>query len=191
MGSWSPDSKTHVATMTQGDFKANEKSITIKSPTAIKIELTQTDGTKTVLKESIKLLEGEIIDATILSKNSLIKFLQEQVKDAKEKGVLFSVHLKATMMKVSDPVIFGHVVKVFFADVFKKHSATFKKIDINANDGLEILLKKIKSLPDSERKQIESDIENTINPSGPALGPCVQFLTKWGNQLTRTKRYHY
>ena len=168
MGAWSADSKTHVATMTQGDFKANEKSITIKSPTAVKIELTQTDGTKTVLKENIKLQEGEIIDATVLSKNALIKFLQEQVQDAKEKGVLFSVHLKATMMKVSDPVIFGHVVKVFFADVFKKHSATFKKIDFNANDGLEILLKKIKSLPDAERKQIESDIENTIN-QGPAL----------------------
>ena len=166
MGAWSADSKTHVATMTQGDFKANEKSI--KSPTAVKIELTQTDGTKTVLKENIKLQEGEIIDATVLSKNALIKFLQEQVQDAKEKGVLFSVHLKATMMKVSDPVIFGHVVKVFFADVFKKHSATFKKIDFNANDGLEILLKKIKSLPDAERKQIESDIENTIN-QGPAL----------------------
>eukprot|EP01089_Gocevia_fonbrunei_P014725 TRINITY_DN409_c0_g1_i2.p1 TRINITY_DN409_c0_g1~~TRINITY_DN409_c0_g1_i2.p1 ORF type:complete len:300 (+),score=65.89 TRINITY_DN409_c0_g1_i2:518-1417(+) len=134
MGAWSADSKTHVATMTQGDFKANEKSITIKSPTAVKIELTQTDGTKTVLKENIKLQEGEIIDATVLSKNALIKFLQEQVQDAKEKGVLFSIHLKATMMKVSDPVIFGHVVKVFFADVFKKHSATFKKIDFNAND---------------------------------------------------------
>ncbi|HCO82038.1 MAG TPA: NADP-dependent isocitrate dehydrogenase, partial [Arenibacter sp.] len=168
MGAWSADSKTHVATMTQGDFKANEKSITIKSPTAVKIELTQTDGTKTVLKENIKLQKGEIIDATVLSKNALIKFLQEQVQDAKEKGVLFSVHLKATMMKVSDPVIFGHVVKVFFADVFKKHSATFKKIDFNANDGLEILLKKIKSLPDAERKQIESDIENTIN-QGPDL----------------------
>ena len=168
MGAWSADSKTHVATMTQGDFKANEKSITIKSPTAVKIELTQTDGTKTVLKENIKLQEGEIIDATVLSKNALIKFLQEQVQDAKEKGVLFSVHLKATMMKVSDPVIFGHVVKVFFADVFKKHSAAFKKIDFNANDGLEILLKKIKSLPDAERTQIESDIENTIN-QGPDL----------------------
>ncbi|MDL5513545.1 NADP-dependent isocitrate dehydrogenase [Arenibacter sp. M-2] len=168
MGAWSADSKTHVATMTQGDFKSNEKSITLQSATAVKIELTQTDGTKTLLKESIQLQKGEIIDATVLSKKALVKFLQEQVKDAKEKGVLFSVHLKATMMKVSDPVIFGHVVKVFFADVFKKHSATFHKIDVNANDGLEILLKKIKSLPDSERQEIESDIEKTIQ-QGPAL----------------------
>ncbi|PXX23438.1 NADP-dependent isocitrate dehydrogenase [Arenibacter sp. ARW7G5Y1] len=168
MGAWSADSKTHVATMTEGDFKSNEKSITLQSATAVKIELTQTDGTKTLLKESIQLQKGEIIDATVLSKKALVKFLQEQVKDAKEKGVLFSVHLKATMMKVSDPVIFGHVVKVFFADVFKKHSATFHKIDVNANDGLEILLKKIKSLPDSERQEIESDIEKTIQ-QGPAL----------------------
>tara|TARA_R110002050_G_scaffold25378_2_gene67704 strand:- start:4712 stop:6931 length:2220 start_codon:yes stop_codon:yes gene_type:complete len=168
MGAWSADSKTHVATMTEGDFKSNEKSITLQSATAVKIELTQTDGTKTLLKESIQLQKGEIIDATVLNKKALVKFLQEQVKDAKEKGVLFSVHLKATMMKVSDPVIFGHVVKVFFADVFKKHSATFHKIDVNANDGLEILLKKIKSLPDSERQEIESDIEKTIQ-QGPAL----------------------
>ena len=168
MGAWNADSKTHVATMTHGDFKSNEKSVTIKSPGSVKIELAQADGTKTLLKENIKLMEGDIIDATVLNKNALIKFLQEQVKDAKEKGVLFSVHLKATMMKVSDPVIFGHIVKVFFADVFEKHSATFNKIDINANDGLEILLKKIKTLPDAERKQIEADIENTIQ-HGPAL----------------------
>ena len=168
MGAWSADSKTHVATMTHGDFKSNEKSVTLKAPTSVNIELTKTDGSKILLKEDIKLLAGEIIDGTVLSKKALVAFLQEQVKDAKEKGVLFSVHLKATMMKVSDPVIFGHAVKVFFADVFKKHSSTFDKIGINANDGLESLLKKIKVLPDSERQQIESDIENAIK-NGPAL----------------------
>jgi isocitrate dehydrogenase len=168
MGAWSPDSNTHVATMSHGDFKSNEKSTTLKDATTVNIVLTKTDGSTVVLKENLKLLKDEIIDATLLSKKALINFLQEQVKDAKDKGVLFSVHLKATMMKVSDPVIFGHVVKVFFADVFKKHSATFNRIDINANDGLENLLNKIKSLPDTERKQIESDIEKTI-AQGPSL----------------------
>lgn len=168
MGAWTADSKTHVATMGHGDFKSNEISVTLNEATAVNIALTQTDGTTETLKENLGLLKGEIIDATVLSKKALISFLQEQVKDSKDKGVLFSLHLKATMMKVSDPIIFGHAVKVFFQDIFNKYSATFDKIGISANDGLESLFNKIQSLPEAERSQIEADIAKTIE-EGPAL----------------------
>ncbi|SDL45923.1 NADP-dependent isocitrate dehydrogenase [Kriegella aquimaris] len=168
MGAWSADSKTHVATMEHGDFKANEKSITLPHATSIRIELQKTDGTTVVLKEKLALLEGEIIDATIMSKKALLSFLKEQLKDAKEKGVLFSLHMKATMMKVSDPIIFGHAVKTFFADVFAKYDTLLASIGANANDGLENLLNKLKELPEDKRKEIEADIENAI-ANGPAL----------------------
>lgn len=168
MGAWTADSKTHVATMGQGDFKSNEISVTLNEATVVNIVLTQTNGTTETLKENLNLLKGEIIDATVLSKKALISFLQEQVKDSKDKGVLFSLHLKATMMKVSDPIIFGHAVKVFFQDIFNKYSATFDKIGISANDGLESLFNKIQGLPEAERKQIEADIAKTIE-EGPAL----------------------
>ena len=168
MGAWTADSKTHVAPMGHGDFKSNEISVTLNEATAVNIVLTQTDGTTETLKENLGLLKGEIIDATVLSKKALISFLQEQVKDSKDKGVLFSLHLKATMMKVSDPIIFGHAVKVFFQDIFNKYSATFDKIGIIANDGLESLFNKIQSLPEAERSQIEADIAKTIE-EGPAL----------------------
>lgn len=168
MGAWSPESKTHVATMEHGDFKSNEKSITLKEATTINVVHTGTDGTKIILKENLPLLQGEIIDATVLSKKALLKFLEEQIRDAKDKGILFSLHMKATMMKVSDPIIFGHAVKIFFDDVFKKYGETFKKIGVNANNGLEDLLNKIKELPETERKEIEKDMENTIH-NGPAL----------------------
>ncbi|MBT8185229.1 MAG: NADP-dependent isocitrate dehydrogenase, partial [Eudoraea sp.] len=128
MGAWSPDSKTHVATMSHGDFKSNEKSRTMESDSAISIELHQENGEITVLKENVALLAGEIIDATVLSKNALITFLKEAYRDAKESGVLFSIHLKATMMKVSDPIIFGHVMEVYFCDLFIKHKAAFEEL---------------------------------------------------------------
>ena len=168
MGAWSADSKTHVATMGHGDFKSNEKSITLKEATTIKVVLTKSDGTKTILREGIDLLQDEIIDATVLSKKALLEFLGEQIRDAKDKGILFSLHMKATMMKVSDPIIFGHAVKVFFADVFKKHAATFNNIGVNANNGLEDLLNKIKGLPETERKEVEKDMADAIH-NGPAL----------------------
>ncbi|WP_339710158.1 NADP-dependent isocitrate dehydrogenase [uncultured Kriegella sp.] len=168
MGAWSPDSKTHVATMEHGDFKANEKSITLAHATNVKIELQQTDGTSVVLKEKLALLEGEIVDATVMSRKALLSFLKEQLKDAKENGVLFSLHMKATMMKVSDPIIFGHAVKTFFADVFEKHEALLASIGANANDGLENLLNKLKELPEDKRSEVEADIENAI-ANGPAL----------------------
>ncbi len=168
MGAWSPNSKTHVATMSHGDFKSNEKSLTIPEATNVRIEVLKKDGTVITLKEKVSLLAGEIMDATVMSKKALLSFLKEQAIDAKEKGVLFSLHMKATMMKVSDPIIFGHAVKVFFADVFKKHAATFESIGINANYGLENLLNKLNELPEAKRKEIETDIENII-ANGPSL----------------------
>ncbi|SIS65389.1 isocitrate dehydrogenase [Zobellia uliginosa] len=168
MGAWSPDSKTHVATMEHGDFKANEKSLTLPKATDIRIELVKNDGGTVVLKDKLSLLEGEIIDATIMSKKALVTFLKEQIQDAKDKGVLFSLHMKATMMKVSDPVIFGHAVEVFFADVFKKYEDTFKSLGVSANDGLENLFVKLNELPEDQREAIEKDIEKTIT-EGPDL----------------------
>ena len=168
MGAWSSDSKTHVATMDHGDFKSNEKSLTVKNATDIKIELVQNDGKTIVLKENISILAGEIIDATVMEKKALISFLQNQVKDANDKGVLFSLHLKATMMKVSDPIIFGHAVEAFFADVFDKYKSTLAKFGISANDGLENLYTKLSELPTSERDHIEKAIKAAII-DGPDL----------------------
>ncbi|MGB6150526.1 MAG: NADP-dependent isocitrate dehydrogenase [Pricia sp.] len=168
MGAWSSDSKTHVATMDHGDFKANEKSRTIETATDVKIELVQNDGKTILLKEKISLLAGEIVDATVMEKKALIAFLKKQVQDANEKGVLFSLHLKATMMKVSDPIIFGHAVEAFFADVFDKHKSTFAKLGISANDGLENLYSKLAELPAAERESIEQDIKKAIT-DGPDL----------------------
>ena len=168
MGAWSPDSKTHVATMSHGDFKSNEKSITLKTGTNVKIELNAENGTTSILKDNIALLEGEIIDATVLSKKALLGFLKEQLQDAKQKGVLFSLHLKATMMKVSDPIIFGHAMEVFFEGVFSKHQSVFEKIGVNASDGLENLLSKIHELPTDKKNEIEKDIQDEI-ASRPAL----------------------
>lgn len=168
MGAWDANSKTHVATMSYGDFKSNEKSLTIQNARDVKIVLTANDGSVTTLKEKISLLNGEIIDTTVMSKNALLSFLKEQLADAKKKGVLFSVHLKATMMKVSDPIIFGHVVEVYFADVFKKYAALFEEIGISSNDGLEMLFEKLKNLPEQKRKEIEQDILKDLK-DGPDL----------------------
>ncbi len=168
MGAWSPDSRTHVATMASGDFKANEKSLTVPNATAVKIALFTKDGNEVVLKGKIDLLPGEIIDASVLSKKALVSFLKEQVADAKAKGVLFSIHLKATMMKVSDPIIFGHAVKAYFADVFDKYGSILDGAGINANDGLENLLTKIKELPPQEQQKIEAAIQQDLK-TGPSL----------------------
>ncbi|MBD0776577.1 NADP-dependent isocitrate dehydrogenase [Maribacter sp. ANRC-HE7] len=168
MGAWSKDSATHVATMDHGDFKSNEKSLTLSAATSIKVVLNGNDGSTTVLKENLPLLKGEIIDATIMSKKALVAFLTEQIEDAKKKGVLFSIHMKATMMKVSDPIIFGHAIEVFFKDVFAKHGPTFESIGVNANDGLENLLDKLNELPADKRNEIENDIKNAIK-QGPDL----------------------
>jgi isocitrate dehydrogenase len=168
MGAWSSDSKTHVATMTEGDFAHNEKSITTKNETSISIQHIAENGTKTVLKDKLDLLKGEIIDATVMSKKALIDFLEEQYEDALDKNVLFSLHMKATMMKVSDPIIFGHAVRVYFNDLFKKHGKTFKKIGVDVNNGLGNLLGKLSELPKDKRDEIRDDIRYAFD-HGPEL----------------------
>lgn len=169
MGAWSSDSKTHVATMSSGDFRSNEKSVTITNAGDVKIELVGTDGNTTTLKEKTTLLEGEIIDATVMSKKALIAFLEEQVADAKEKNVLFSLHMKATMMKVSDPIIFGHAVEVFFKDVFEKHSEILEEIGVEVNNGFGDLVNKLKKVTDTaKRAEIEADIKACYE-NGPKL----------------------
>ena len=170
MGEWTSSSKSHVAHMSSGDLCSNEISTTITKSTAgdAKIELVGNDGTNTVLKEKLPLIDGEIIDATVMSKKSLRVFLEEQIKDAKEKDILFSVHLKATMMKVSDPIIFGHVVSVFFKDVYEKYAELFDEIDVSPNNGLGDLYAKISKLPDDKKADIEADIKATYE-KGPRL----------------------
>ena len=168
MGAWSSDSKTHVATMDAGDFEHNEKSVTVPNATTIKIVHTDTKGTETVLKENLPLLKDEIIDATVLSKTALMSFLETQIADAKAKNVLFSLHMKATMMKVSDPIIFGHAVKVFFKNVFAKHAEVLDEIGVDVNNGFGNLLEKIQSLPETKRLEIEADIEADYK-NGPEL----------------------
>ncbi|WP_081212401.1 NADP-dependent isocitrate dehydrogenase [Salegentibacter sediminis] len=166
MGEWSSDSKSHVATMETGDFKANEKSVTLSDATKVNIEFTSKDGEKKVLKENLALLEGEIIDGTFMSKKKLVAFLKEQVKDAEEKGVLFSLHMKATMMKVSDPIIFGHAVKVFFEDVFQKYAEDIKKAGGDPNSGLGDVINALNNLPSDKRNEIEAAIKNDLE-NGP------------------------
>ena len=168
MGTWSKDSKTHVATMNAGDFAHNEKSVTINNKTSVFIQFKDEDGHTEILKNNIDLLEGEIIDATVLSKKALLQFLEAQVKDAKDKSVLFSLHMKATMMKVSDPIIFGHAVRVFFKDLFSKHGETFKSIGVDVNNGFGNLVEKLEELPTDKRQEIEQDIE-AVYKNGPAL----------------------
>jgi isocitrate dehydrogenase len=168
MGAWSPDSKTHVATMDADDFRSNEQSVTFEAADDLKVELVGHDGSVTVLKESIPVLAGEIVDATFMSARALEAFLAEQMADAKAKDVLFSIHLKATMMKVSDPVIFGHAVKTYFAAVFAKHADTFDRIGVNANDGMADVLARVATLPEAERAAVDADITAAL-ASGPAL----------------------
>jgi isocitrate dehydrogenase len=168
MGAWRSDSKTHVSTMGAGDFFHNEKSITLPAATAVHIEHVAKDGTTTVLKDRLALLEGEILDGTYMSKRALLAFLREQVGNAQALGILFSLHMKATMMKVSDPIIFGHAVRVFFADVFEKHGATFEELGANPNDGFGEIVARIQSLPAQKRAEIEADIQAAYE-NGPAL----------------------
>ena len=168
MGKWSSDSKTHVATMSKGDFFSNERSVTIPNSTTVKIEHIDANGNKTVLKDDIQLLQDEIIDATVMSKKALLVFLEEQIEDAKTKNVLFSLHMKATMMKVSDPIIFGHAVSVFFKNVIDKHALILDELDVDLNNGFGNLLGKLKELPEAKRIEIEGDIE-ALYKMRPAL----------------------
>ena len=168
MGAWAAESKTHVSTMDAGDFCHNEKSVTVDAATTVKIEHVAADGATTVLKDGIALQAGEIMDSTFMSKKALVAFLEAQVADSKAKGVLFSLHMKATMMKVSDPIIFGHAVRVFFANVFEKHGATLDRLGVDVNNGFGDLLGKIAELPDAERAAIEADID-AVYAERPAM----------------------
>jgi isocitrate dehydrogenase len=154
--------------MDHGDFQHNEKSVTLGAATTARIEHVGKDGTVTVLKESLPLLPGEVLDGTFMSKKALVVFLREQVEDARKKGVLFSLHLKATMMKVSDPIMFGHCVRVFFHDVFAKHADTFRELGVDPNNGLGDVVAKIAELPEEKRVEIEADIRKALD-EGPDL----------------------
>lgn len=167
MGAWSPDSKTHVSHMKGGDFLSNEKSMTMAAATDAKIEFVGQDGKTTVLKPKVALQAGEVIDATFMSKRALRQFLEEQIEDAQKQGVLFSLHMKATMMKISDPKIFGHAVTVYYKDVFEKHGATFQTLGIDPDNGLGDVYSKIKSLPEDQRKAIEADIQAVYKKRPP------------------------
>ncbi|WP_215223340.1 NADP-dependent isocitrate dehydrogenase [Echinicola shivajiensis] len=159
MGKWSADSKSHVASMSEGDFYGSEQSVTMPEEGTIKIQLEGKDGKVTVLKEALKLQEGEVIDASVMSVKKLTEFLAEQKEDAKKQGILFSLHMKATMMKVSDPIIFGHAVKVFFAPVFEKHAQTIQEIGVDVNNGFGDLISALDKLSADKRQEIEADIE--------------------------------
>jgi isocitrate dehydrogenase len=168
MGAWSPESKTHVATMAAGDFRANERSVTVDAATDVTIQLVADDGSVTVLRPPVALQAGEILDATVMSRAALCEFLAQEIDDAKARGVLFSLHLKATMMKVSDPIMFGHAVRVFFADVFAKHGPVLEQVGANPNNGLASILSALGKLPEAERAAVEAGIRAAFD-NGPAV----------------------
>ena len=168
MGEWSKDSATHVATMGDGDFRSTEKSVTMGRDDELRIEFVAPTGAVTVLRDSVPVLGGEIVDGAVMRRRALDAFLQEQIADAKERGVLFSLHLKATMMKVSDPIIFGHAVRSFFAGVFTEHGEALARAGANPNDGLASVLKALDKLPDEQRQAIEAAIRQTLE-TGPAV----------------------
>jgi isocitrate dehydrogenase len=159
LGAWTADSKSHVAHMNSGDFYGNEKSVVMEDGGDFRIELVGADGSVKVLKDKLTAAKGEILDGTFMSKKALRKFYEDQIEDAKKNGLLLSLHLKATMMKVSDPIMFGHAVSVFYKDVFDKHAAIFKELGVNPNMGIGDLYAKIKSLPAAKQAEIEADIQ--------------------------------
>lgn len=168
MGAWTSDSKTHVASMSGGDFKSNEKSVTISNDGSLTISLVSENGQKVVLKEAVKVLKGEIIDATYMSVDALKSFLDKEIIDAKEKDLLFSLHMKATMMKVSDPIIFGHAVKSFFKSLFEKHNDVFTELGVDVNNGFGDLISKLNKLPEDIKQEIMDDIHQCYKDN-PAL----------------------
>ena len=168
MGAWSRDSKAHVASMSTGDFFGNEQSVTLPSATTARIEFVAADGAATVLKDGIKLGAGDVLDATFMSRAALTSFLERQVEDARASGVLFSLHLKATMMKVSDPIVFGHAVRAFFKPVFERHGATLARLGVDPNNGFGDLAAKVAALPEAERQAIEADVR-AVHAAGPAV----------------------
>jgi isocitrate dehydrogenase len=169
MGEWSDDSKSHVATMSDGDFRSTERSVTVEGEGAVRIEHVARDGTVTPLREDeLRVEAGDVLDAAVMRRAALDEFLSGQVADAGERGVLFSVHLKATMMKVQDPIVFGHAVRAYFADVFDRHGDALRQVGVNPNDGMGALLKAIEELPDDERDAVREAIDAAYE-GGPAL----------------------
>jgi isocitrate dehydrogenase len=171
MGKWSAASKTEVATMGKDDFFSNEKSVTVPAATDVKVEFVAADGSVKVLKDKTSLKAGEILDGTVLRKKALVAFYEAELARAKRESVLFSLHLKATMMKVSDPVIFGHAVRVFFKDLLAKHAATFSQLGVDLNNGFGDLVEKIQTLPASDKSAIEADIQAAY-----AAGPGLSYV---------------
>ncbi len=168
MGAWSSDSKTRVAHMTENDFRSNEKSVTVEDATDARIELIGTNGETNILRDSVPLLAGEVLDGTVMRKDALVAFLAEQVEAAKREGVLFSIHMKATMMKVSDPIIFGHAVKVYFKDLIEKHFDLIEELGVDFKNGLGDFVAKIDELDDTKKAEIEADLNAAIE-TGPDL----------------------
>jgi isocitrate dehydrogenase len=168
MKDWPSDSRTHVATMRSGDFRSNEKSLTLPAPTTARIEHVGEDGTVTALKGELPLQEGEVLDASFMSRKTLAAFLREQIRDARERGVLFSLHLKATMMKVSDPIIFGHALRAYFHGVFRDHGDALAEVGFDPNNGVGDLLRRIEGLPEDRRRQIQSALARAYD-EGPGL----------------------
>ena len=168
MGKWTADSKSHVSTMGSGDFRSNEKSLTLSEATTVRIEHHSASGEVTTLKGEFPLEAGEIIDATFMSKSALTAFLDAQYEDSKAQGVLYSLHMKATMMKVSDPIIFGHAVRSYFKPLFAKYQGTFDELGVDVNNGFGDLVAKIAQLPDAQRSKIEAEIAAALE-SGPAM----------------------
>ena len=162
MGEWSSDSKTHVATMSDGDFAHNEKSVTVANATKVHIQFTDSNNNSSYLKKDISLLEGEIIDATFMSKKALLAFLDREIDNANTSDILISLHMKATMMKVSDPIIFGHVVKTYFKEVFEKYQSQFEAIGLDANNGLGNVISSLEDLPADDKSAIMADIQKTL-----------------------------
>ena len=168
MGKWDKKSQTHVSTMKSGDFRNNEKSLTIKNKIDVYISHIDINGKEKILKDNLTIEKNEIIDASVLNKKDLLDFIENEIHDAKDKNLLLSIHLKATMMKVSDPILFGHVVKIFFKNIFQKYSKILNKIEVNPNDGIGALLNKIESLDSKTSKEIKKDI-NLAFEQGPYL----------------------
>ena len=178
MGAWSGESASHVATMEDGDFRSNEQSVTIGSACSVRIEHVSSNGETTVLKPNISLQAGEIIDATKMEKAKLLRFLETQIADAKAQGILFSLHMKATMMKVSDPIIFGHAVRVYFKDLFAKHGELFERLGVDVNNGFGDLVSKISELSEAEQSEINEDIRKVYeNAPGLAMVDSDRGIT--------------
>jgi isocitrate dehydrogenase len=168
MGAWSSQSRSHVSTMSEGDFRSTEQSVSVATNGAVTIVHVRADGTATPLRDAVPLVAGDVIDASVMRREALERFFAEQISDARRRDVLFSVHLKATMMKVSDPVIFGHAVRAYFADLFERHGAALASVGVNPNDGLGALLRAVEALPEPERAAIQDAI-TCAYANGPAL----------------------